>query len=737
MCKRVRYYIVVILSLLSVTLIYSCKSSVEGGNEDWGSYLGGNERSHYSSLDQIDTSNVQQLKMAWTYHTLDASDTHSQIECNPIIVNGILYGTSPQLKLLALDAATGKAKWVFNPFADAPNTKERIDVNRGVMYWDGGDEKRIFYGVGFYLYAVDAETGKIAPSFGDQGRVDLREGLGRDAKTLSVWSTSPGVIYKDKLIIGSTVGEGPNSAPGHIRAYDVHTGKLDWIFHTIPHPGEFGYDTWEDKDAWKYIGGANNWSGMSLDEKRGVVYLSLGSSSFDFYGGNRKGKGLFSNCLLALDAATGKYVWHYQTVHHDIWDRDLPAPPNLVTVKRDGKSIDAVAQITKWGVTFVVDRDSGKPLFPVNEVPVPVKSTLVGEKLWPTQPIPELPKPFTPQSFTADDLNTIVPDSSQEVIRGRLAQMETGRQFLPLTVEGTGTVIFFPGFDGGGEWGGASYDPQTGLLYVNAGQVPWTASMAKVIPEEANQNETVAERGRKIYLNNCASCHGQDRKGSTNFPTLVNINKKYTESQALDIINNGRKMMPPFQQLPSIEKKALLSFLLDIKKEGSKRYADLVADRRPSRSQGSNEQAFVPPPVPYRMTDHRQFRTPEGYPANNPPWGTLTAINLNNGEHQWRIPIGEYPELTKKGVPITGAENYGGAAVTAGGLLFIAATADGKFRAFNKRTGELLWETVLPAAAFATPSTYMVNGKQYVVIACGGGKLDAPSGDSYVAFALP
>ncbi len=726
MFKHSIYSIIVILSVLIMVFVYGCKSENDSKYSEWTTYLGDNSRSHYSSLNQIDTSNVQRLKVAWTYHTGDASP-RSEIECNPIIVDEVLYGVSPRLKLLALDATTGKAKWVFDPFSDTSKEK-RIDVNRGVMYWSDGNDKRIFYTAGSFLYSIDARTGKIVPSFGDHGRVDLHDGLDRDVKDLGIGATSPGVIYKNLLILGSRVGEGPNSAPGHIRAYDLHTGKLKWIFHTIPHPGEFGYDTWEDKDAWKYIGGANNWSGMSLDRKRGVVYLSLGSPSFDFYGGLRRGKGLFGNCVLALNAATGKYIWHYQTVHHDIWDRDCPAPPNLVTINRNGKKIDAVAQITKWGVIFVLDRDTGKPLFPVDEVPVPDSSTLIGEKLWPTQPIPQLPKPVFKQSFTAADINTLVPESSQNIVRERLSKMETGRQFLPLTVKGQGTVILYPGFDGGGEWGGASYDPGTGFLYVNGSQVPWTASMAKVIPYDKNLNETVAEHGKRVFANGCASCHGENRQGSTNFPSLQHIGDKYTAKQILDIVNNGGNMMPPFQQLPMSDKKSLITFLLDLKTEGKTPFTGKKEEvNGPERS----------PFMPYRMTDHRQFRTPENYPANNPPWGILTAINLNNGEMVWQKPLGEYPELTKKGIPITGTENYGGAVVTAGGLLFIAATLDGKFRAFDKSSGKLLWETVLPAAGFATPATYAVNGKQYVVIACGGGKLDTRSGDTYIAFALP
>lgn len=717
-----------LLYLLVFLSFCGCKLNSENKYDTWSSYLADKSVSHYSSLHEIDTNNVQQLKVAWIYLTGDTnSAVKQQIQCNPIIVGDVLYGTSPQLKLFALNAATGKPIWIFDPFADTAKTKVEVNVNRGVTYWsDKNNDKRIFYTAGSFLYAVDAATGKLISSFGNEGRVDLHDGLDRDVKDLYVVSTSPGIVYKDLLIMGTRVAEGGDAAPGHIRAYDVHTGKRKWIFHTIPHPGEFGYDTWESKDAWKYIGGANCWAGMSLDEKRGVVYIATGSPTFDFYGGFRKGKNLFANCVIALNAATGEYIWHFQTIHHDLWDRDLPAPPNLVTITRDGKQIDAVAQITKTGYVFVLNRDNGKPLFPVHEMPVPDSSTLVGEEPWSTQPVPELPKPFALQFFSRADINTLVPKSSQDEVREKIAELETGNLFLPPSEKGT---VLLPGFDGGGEWGAAAYDPATGYLYVNANQVPWVLTMVKANAADKEPQETVAEHGRAVYMNNCMACHGKNREGDGSYPTLQNINKKYTAVQVAEIINNGRRMMPSFKQISDNDRKALLTFLLDLKKEGKNQF--VASDNKEVISKTEKS-----PFVPYTMTGYNKLRTPEGYPANQPPWGTLTAINLNTGETMWHNPLGEYPELTKKGIPVTGTENYGGAVVTKGGLLFIAATADAKLRAFNKRSGKLLWETSLPAAGFATPSTYQINGKQYLVIGCGGGKLDTPSGDSYVAFAL-
>ncbi len=715
-------------SLVMGILLVGCNSTYKEGFKNWTSYLGDKSVSHYSSLKQIDTNNVQELKIAWEYHSEEAGPKGtSQIQCNSIIIESVLYGTSPRLKLFALEAATGKERWVFDPFSDTTE-KVRINVNRGVTYWKGEDEERIFYTAGSFLYAINGSTGKEISSFGKNGRIDLHDGLDRNVQKLHVTATSPGIIYKDLLITGTRVSEGDDAAPGHIRAFDVHTGEQKWIFHTIPHPGEFGYDTWENKDAWKYVGGANAWAGMSLDEKRGMVFIPTGSATPDFYGGFRKGEGLFANCILALEAATGKYVWHFQTIHHDLWDRDLPAPPNLVTINRKGKKIDAVAQITKTGHIFILDRDTGKPLYPVDEVPVPVESGIEGEKIWPTQPIPQLPKSFARSVFTESDVNPYVSEESQEIVKQRLAAIESRHMFSPPTERGT---LYFPGFDGGGEWGGAAYDPYTGLLYVNANQVPWILTMVKKDSGKRN-HLTVAEQGKMIYINNCMSCHGKDMEGNASYPGLQNLNRKYTATEVLDIINNGRRMMPGFAQIPENDKKALLAFILNEKEEGGAANVASVG-KKETISKKEDE----PPFIPYTTTGYKKFRTPEGYPAIKPPWGTLTAIDLNTGEMVWENPLGEYPELTKKGIPVTGTENYGGPAVTSGGLLFIAATLDAKFRAYNKRTGKLLWETNLPAAGYATPSIYEVHGKQYIVIACGGGKLNSPSGDTFVAFALP
>lgn len=712
-----------LLSVILVAILFSC-SDRKTGYDNWEINSGTRAATRYSSLTEIDSSNVQQLQIAWTFHTNDADTiNHSQIQCTPIVVDGILYGVSPQLKLFALDAATGNRKWIFDPFDSiAPGKKPvgySVNSCRGITWWSNGKDKRIFYTAGGSLTCINADNGKPVTAFGSSGKIDLHDGLGRDVSDLYVTSTSAGIIYKDLLIIGTRVDEGPAAAPGHIRAYDVRTGKQAWIFHTIPQPGEFGYDTWEDSVAWKNIGGANSWSGFALDEKRGMLFAPVGSASYDFYGGKRLGNGLFSNCLLALDAATGKRIWHFQNVHHDVWDRDLPTAPALVTVMHNGKMTDAVAQPTKTGFLYLLNRKTGEPLFPVEEKAVPVQSELNGEKLSPTQPHSTLPV-FARQSFTEADINPLLPDSSIAEIRNKLKSYQSGNLFNPPSKKGT---VIFPGFDGAAEWGGPAFDPQTGIIYINANEMPWVLTMVDVKKNEASV-EPYAKAGQRLYQAQCMSCHGPERKGSGNYPTLVDVNKKYNATQFYQLLSTGRRMMPAFKQLDPQETAALASFILDDKKLQAKQFVDSNKKENPYFN------------LPYTSTGYNKFLSREGYPAVAPPWGTMNAIDLNTGKMLWKIPLGTYSEFNAKGI-VTGAENYGGPIVTAGGLLFIAATRDSMMRAFNKGTGKLLWETKLPVPGFATPAMYNIKGKQYLVIACGGGKLGTGSGDAYIAFALP
>ena len=489
---------------------------------------------------------------------------------------------------------------------------------------------------------------------------------------------------------------------------------LRWVFKTIPQPGEFGYDTWP-ADAWTHIGGANAWSGISVDTTRGLVFLPTGSAAFDFWGGNRHGQNLFANSLLALKAATGERVWHYQFVHHDLWDRDLPSAPVLVTVNHRGGRVDAVAQTTKSGHVFLFNRETGVPLFPIEEHPVPA-SDLKGESAWPTQPLPVKPPAFSRQAFTETDV-TDVSEASRAAVLAQLAKVRTGRQFIPPSAQGT---VIFPGFDGGAEWGGAAFDADSGFLYVNGNEMPWILVHGRDRPHQREHRL----RSRAPYLS--TQLHRLPRGRQAGRPReSVPLARDPSEEDAegrgrQDHRWRQRSSCRPFRLSPTRERREVLAFL----------YND-----KPAVSTDDDEP--MAPGVPYTHTGYNRFLDPEGYPAVKPPWGTMNAIDLNKGEIAWQVPLGEEPALVKRGRRHTGTENYGGPIITAGGLIFIGATKDEKFRALDKRTGQVLWEAQLPAGGYATPSTYVVNGKQYVVIAAGGGKMGTKSGDAYVAYALP
>jgi quinoprotein glucose dehydrogenase len=695
-----------ICTVLAFALLASCGKEDEYDHSGWSEYLGGPDRNHYSSLEQITPENVKNLEIAWEYHTLDTG----QIQCNPIMVNGKLYGVTASNGLFAINAETGEELWKFW----GGKEKSFFNTNRGITYWEDKKSKerpRILYCFGEWLYAVDAESGEKIDSFGDEGRVSLKSGLGESAAEKFVISTTPGTLFEDKIIMPLRVSEGADAAPGYIQAFNVISGKIDWVFHTLPHPGEFGYETWP-KDAYKNteIGAANNWAGMSVDRKRGILFVPTGSAGFDFYGGNREGENLFANSLIALDAKTGKRKWHFQTVHHDLWDRDLPAPPNLLTITKDGRKRDVVAQVTKSGLVYVFDRETGESIYPIEEIPVPA-STLPEEKAWPTQPFPTLPKPFARQEITESDLNTFSTDHDSLLTLYRAAAKG---HYVPLSKTPT---LLFPGADGGAEWGGAAVDKE-GVMYINSNEMAWLFSLSDTPKEEELAHLSPGER---TYVSVCSACHGTGLKGNQNsgYPSLVNIKERMKRPDILKIITNGKGMMPGFTTLSAVEKDALIAFI-----QGEEK-------KEPSAT--TKKKVYVP----YKFNGYTKFLNKDGYPAISPPWGTLTAIDLNTGQHKWQIPLGEFKELTDKGIPPTGTENYGGPLVTKTGILMIAATKDGKFRAFNKENGQLLWETDLPAAGFATPSTYQVNGKQYVVIAAGGTKLGTKKGDSYVAYALP
>ncbi len=686
---------------LMIALVVGAGDGTPG--TEWKHY-GGRDNIHYSPLRQIDRTNVARLQVAWTYDTRDAFPG-SEMQCHPLVIGGVVYGTTPKGGVIALDAATGTLRWSFDPGAGAKTMRVR---NRGVTWWESGGERRVFVTFRNWLYALDSATGKPAPGFGSEGRVDLRQGLGRDPEHVTISASTPGAIYRDLLILGSTVGEDLPSAPGDIRAFDVRTGRIRWTFHTIPRPGEFGYETWPP-EAWKHTGGANSWAGMTVDHARGLVFVPTGSAAFDFWGGDRKGDNLFANCLLALKADTGERVWHFQAVRHDVWDRDFPAPPNLVTLVRDGRRVDAVAQITKSGHVFVFERATGKPLFPIEYRKAPA-SDIEGEALAGTQPLPLKPPPFARQRFTEEMATRRTPAAHKAVVE-RLRTLRNGGQFTPPSLAGT---VIFPGFDGGGEWGGAAFDPATGLLYVNSNEMPW---VLRLLPRT---KPAARAGGRALYLRNCASCHGPDMRGTPpEFPALAGLAKKYTEPEMAAVIRKGGGRMPGFAQ---VGEAAVLSI------------ARYVLTGKDTEAVSAGAIPFLP----FTHDGYKKFLDPDGYPAVAPPWGTLSAIDLNRGEIAWQIPFGEFPELAAKGMRDTGTENYGGPLVTAGGLLFIGATNhDRKFHAYDKANGKLLWEATLPAAGNATPASYEIAGRQYVVIAAGGGKSGAPSGGSYIAFALP
>lgn len=686
------------IALFSFILLFGFSLSAQE-QRDWPVYGGSPGNTHYSPLAQINRGNVKDLQVAWSFD----SGEQGGLQTNPIIVEGVLYGITPTQKIFALDAATGKLLWKF----DSGIVGTQPD--RGLAYWSDGHDKRILVGILNFVYALDPATGKPIDSFGRKGRIDLREELGREpASAQSVFLTSPPVVFHDLFIVGGRNPESLPAPPGDIRAFDVRSGKLRWVFHTIPHPGEFGYDTWP-KDAWKTSGAANNWAGMSVDLARGVLYVPTGSAAFDFYGPDRIGDDLFANCLIALNAETGERLWHFQAVRHDLWDRDFPSPPVLLTVHHDGKAIEAVAQPSKQGFVFLFDRFTGQPLFPIEYRDYPA-SSLAGEVTARQQGLPTKPAPFSRQSFTEDMLSRRTPAIHQWALE-KFKTFRSEGQFVPFSV-GKDTVVF-PGFDGGAEWGGSAVDPETAILYVNANDTVWTGALAET---------TVQKSAKAIYIGQCALCHGDNRQGSPPaLPSLLGIADRLSPRQIARTIQEGKGRMPGFLNLSGEQVDALVDFL------STGKDTELATDG--------------PPPLSskYHLTGYKRFLDPDGYPAVEPPWGTLNAINLNNGEYVWKIPLGEYPDLAAQGMKNTGSENYGGPMVTAGGLLFIGATNyDKKFRAFDKSTGALLWEATLPFSGNATPATYSVNGRQYVVIAAGGGKdLKSKSGGVYVAFALP
>jgi len=706
--QYLRYlFLFTVCVILSQCDEYSHPRVVENQYTEWKHYLGDPGRSHYSQLSEFNTKNIKSLKVAWEYESMD----YGQMQMNPIVVDTLLYGVSSALKVFALDARSGEEVWVFGD-----TLKTLFSNSRGVSYWESGNDKRIFYTKGSDLWALNALTGLPIHSFGTNGKIDLRSGLDPSAKEKFVISSTPGTIYKNLIIMPLRLSEGVGAAPGDVMAFDVITGKLAWSFHTLPRPEELGIETWGDLNISKspIVGAANNWAGMALDQDREILYVPTGSAAPDFYGAMRPGKNLFSNCLLALNANSGELIWHYQFIHHDLWDRDPPAPPNLITINRGGHIIPAVAQVTKQGYVFVFDRESGRPLFNIEEVPVP-KSELLGEKTWPTQPVPIKPTPFARQSneLTTEDISPFAPNRDSLIA---LFEQADKRSFAPPSLK---PALLLPGYDGGAEWGGAAADPEKGILYINSNEMAWFLQMRT---NDDKGGKLIA--GERIYMQNCAVCHMTNRSGSqaSGYPNLLGIKTRLSEKNIHDIIMQGKGMMPGFPQIPEKNRYKLVNFLTD--KSYNKEVKEIT--------QPNNEIPYVP----FQHMGYTKFLDKNGLPAISPPWGTLQALDLNTGEYIWKVPLGETQSLRELGHSTTGTENYGGAVVTENGLLFIAATKDGYIRTFSRDSGKLLWEFKLPAAAFATPALYSVEGRQYLTVACGGEKLGTKKGNKIIAFAL-
>jgi len=711
--RNFKFFSRLLVLLFGQLFLVGCQSG-QDNDRTWSVYKADANSSNYSPLDQINTTNVSQLKSVWTFMISDQKPgaRPGLSQCNPIIVDGVMYALSAKQLAYAINAATGEQIWSFDPF----NGGEGGGVNRGVVYWEDGDDKRIIFGVGDRLLALNAKTGQLIKEFGDEGRVDLRIGIRDDPEGLFIALTSPGIIYKDLIIVGGRLQDLYGSPPGYIRAYNCKTGKLVWTFHTIPLPGEPGYETWP-KDAYKTAGGVNNWAGMSLDTNRDMVFISLGSPSYDFYGADRIGANLYGNCVLALKASTGEYVWHYQTVHHDLWDYDLPSPPNLITLNKDGMTIDAVAQITKQGFVFILNRETGEPIFPIEEREVP-KSDMPEEQSWPTQPFPTKPKPYARQHVTVNDLSNYSSEDN-EALRKQFNSLRYEGMFTPPALKGT---IMVPGTRGGAQWGGAAFDPITNMMYIRSMDATELMTIVERDPSKL-EAESVLKQGATLYKNYCAACHGDKRQGNGSiFPALNDVKSKLARDISKQKISAGVGQMPGFSRaLSANEIESLLAFLYEEEDR------QLAATESAKTIDGKIQY--------FNISGYTTWIDQSGNPALQPPWGTLHALNLNTGEYEWEIPLGNDEKRNPEGAPDTGLEGKSGPVVTAGGLIFIAGAEDKKFRALEKSTGKLLWETTLPAMANATACTFVAKGKQYVAISVGG-TIENPSG-SIMAFALP
>ena len=703
--------------------------SAKSRENDWPDYGGGPDSMQYSALTQIDKSNVKHLTQAWFYPVPRAT---GRFNFNPVIVDGTMYVLGDDGAIVALDAATGKAIWT--------HPTQGIPIDRGINYWQSADgqDRRLIFSADSFLQEIDSRTGASITTFGTDGRVNLREGLGRDPKTIpQIQTGTPGHIFQNSIILGSGTSESYGSPPGDIRAFDVLSGKSLWIFHTIPHPGEFGYDTWP-KDAWKYVGGVNDWGEFSIDQKRGVGYFALGSATYDYWGGDRIGADLFGDCLVALDLRSGKLLWYFQTVHHDLWDYDPTAAPKLLTVRQNGKTVDIVALATKTGFVFAFNRVTGKPIWPIEERPVP-KSDAPGEESWPTQPVPTKPPPFARQSFPASDIDPYISEADKARILAILQGANNNGIFTPGTDKRDSIQI--PGDVGGANWGNGAADPTTGVLYLRTSDAPelkprLSATTPFRVPRDANP-ET---QGHIIFNHITKGCHGENRIGVRS-PQDIGIDNFKR------VVTGGMGEMPGFSTMSPAYLDALVAYLSNPSASAP------VA----SGGGGGGGLERMPPPrgiTRYFGTYENRILSSDGLPAITPPWTSLVAIDLNKGEILWRAPLGTAPGLAAKGIKNTGASNVllnpvrNGPAVTAGGLVFVGSWGDRTVHAYDKDTGKLLWEQELGGNPEGLPSVYEVGGREYVVFcaaahAPGGApgegyawKAGTPDGQGYYVFAL-
>ncbi len=708
------------IKILTGILAAGCLTAQPTHNS-WSDYGGAADSAQYSAIKQINRSNVSRLEVAWSYSTGD----HQHYFFNPIVVDGLMYVLAKNNSIVALDAATGKQVWMH-----ATNPSQLI-TSRGINYWESADrsDRRLFFSQDNFLQSLDSRTGESVLSFGKNGRVDLREGLGRDpGGIVLVQSTTPGRVFENLIILGSATNQEYESAPGDIRAYDTRTGALVWSFHTIPHPGEFGYETWP-KDAWKIVGGANAWGELSVDEKRGIVYVPTGSPKYNFYGANRKGSNLFGDCLLALDARTGKRLWHFQMVHHDIWDYDNATAPKLLTVQHNGRAVEVVAEVTKQGFVYVFDRVTGEPLWPIEERAVPT-TDMPGEETWPTQPFPTKPPPFARQRFTSDDLSPFIDDPAE---RARLRdEIKSARNEGLFTPPGLRNTVQMPGNNGGANWGGAAVDPASGMLYVGSKDLP---AMLKLEPEMelvVPHKGSLEAQGMNVYETKCRLCHHADLAGQPpSVPSLVDLGARLNRKQLESMVTHGKGLMPGFPGMTKDDLARLSAFLFSESPRVASKNTAMTGSRPTER---------------YRSGFGFMLAS-NGLSPIAPPWTSLTAYDLNSGTIRWTIPLGDVPELAAKGIKATGTHfPKFGPVVTAGGLIF-TGTRDRKIRALDQVTGQVLWETEVKAAIEGIPAVYEVDGHEYVVF-CAAAQSEIPrpgsntpppvlEHGSYIAFRLP